>query len=409
MSPALDTLTEDHAAVYDRQLRVWGVEVQRRLMEAKVLIIGLGGLAAEVAKNIVLAGVGTVALVDDTPASAAAPGNFLVEPCTASASASASAENSRSVAEVSAATLQAMNPLVSVRVEPGPPSAAALLAATGAPAPDDNDLAPPRPESSMAAQAEAEALRSLVSRYDTVVSCGLALREVAALDELCRLYGKQLFAGSVRGASSFVFADLGPKHTYTVKGEIGEKVVEYGTFQDAMKADLSTVNKRTHPLYLVVRGESKLPGAVLLGAVRVCMSCWEFEKEHSRPAAGLGDAAAVQAIAQRLAEAAAAAKAGAGAGAAAATAALPEGLVEGFVLDGGRGREGAVAPGAAVEAMEAEAEATPLGELAPVCAVVGGVMANNLLRAVSQVNPPLRNLFFYSFFVRDGLGVEEYF
>jgi hypothetical protein len=75
------------------------------LSAAKVLIIGGDGLAAEVcykgfqayycdldqdpvplqlqtmqvAKNIVLAGVGTVAIADDTPCSQANPGNFLIQ------------------------------------------------------------------------------------------------------------------------------------------------------------------------------------------------------------------------------------------------------------------------------------------------------------------------------------------
>jgi len=43
-----------------------------------VLIAGCTGLAAEVAKNIVLAGVGSVTLVDDTPCSSRPPSNFLI-------------------------------------------------------------------------------------------------------------------------------------------------------------------------------------------------------------------------------------------------------------------------------------------------------------------------------------------
>eukprot|EP00775_Hariotina_reticulata_P002684 gene2684-2985_t len=56
------TLTDDQSAVYDRQLRVWGVEVQKKLTSARVLLVGFGQLAAEVAKNITLAGVGHVTL-----------------------------------------------------------------------------------------------------------------------------------------------------------------------------------------------------------------------------------------------------------------------------------------------------------------------------------------------------------
>lgn len=37
---------------YDRQVRIWGAEAQKRLQTAKVLLCGLRGLNVEVAKNI---------------------------------------------------------------------------------------------------------------------------------------------------------------------------------------------------------------------------------------------------------------------------------------------------------------------------------------------------------------------
>jgi len=58
------TITEDEAALYDRQIRLWGLDAQKRLRGAKVLIIGLSGLGAEVAKNIILSGVKSVTLLD---------------------------------------------------------------------------------------------------------------------------------------------------------------------------------------------------------------------------------------------------------------------------------------------------------------------------------------------------------
>jgi len=80
-------ITEDEAAVYDRQIRVWGIEAQKRsefsfsalfpsiasfalfahtfgilldhsLRASKVLVVGLGSFGAELCKNIVLAGIG---------------------------------------------------------------------------------------------------------------------------------------------------------------------------------------------------------------------------------------------------------------------------------------------------------------------------------------------------------------
>eukprot|EP01006_Ploeotia_vitrea_P020003 TRINITY_DN52254_c0_g1_i1.p1 TRINITY_DN52254_c0_g1~~TRINITY_DN52254_c0_g1_i1.p1 ORF type:complete len:330 (+),score=46.49 TRINITY_DN52254_c0_g1_i1:51-992(+) len=49
---------------YDRQIRLWGLDAQKRMLEAKVLIVNLGGIGVEIAKNIVLSGVGSVHIVD---------------------------------------------------------------------------------------------------------------------------------------------------------------------------------------------------------------------------------------------------------------------------------------------------------------------------------------------------------
>jgi ubiquitin-like 1-activating enzyme E1 A len=60
-------LSAQEAALYDRQIRLWGVDAQRRLRSSKVLVIGVSALAAEVMKNVVLAGVGALHILDDTP------------------------------------------------------------------------------------------------------------------------------------------------------------------------------------------------------------------------------------------------------------------------------------------------------------------------------------------------------
>jgi hypothetical protein len=41
-------MSDREAAVYDRAIRLWGAEAQKRLMTAKVLVYGIDGLAAEV-------------------------------------------------------------------------------------------------------------------------------------------------------------------------------------------------------------------------------------------------------------------------------------------------------------------------------------------------------------------------
>lgn len=51
--------------MYDRQIRLWGLEAQNRMRSAHVLVVGFSGIATEVIKNIVLAGIGTLTIIDD--------------------------------------------------------------------------------------------------------------------------------------------------------------------------------------------------------------------------------------------------------------------------------------------------------------------------------------------------------
>ena len=95
-------ISEDEAALYDRQIRLWGVDAQKkwnlilntrkipylwnfstiyktyiyiyiynnllfiiyRLINSKILIINMKGLGAEIAKNLVLSGMNSLTLLD---------------------------------------------------------------------------------------------------------------------------------------------------------------------------------------------------------------------------------------------------------------------------------------------------------------------------------------------------------
>lgn len=50
---------------YDRQIRLWGTSGQRRLCNAKVILIGCSGAGIQAIKNLVLPGVGHISIWDD--------------------------------------------------------------------------------------------------------------------------------------------------------------------------------------------------------------------------------------------------------------------------------------------------------------------------------------------------------
>lgn len=50
---------------YDRQLRLWGANGQRALMESNILLINADAVGTETLKNLVLPGVGNVTILDE--------------------------------------------------------------------------------------------------------------------------------------------------------------------------------------------------------------------------------------------------------------------------------------------------------------------------------------------------------
>ncbi|CDR96221.1 SUMO-1-ACTIVATING ENZYME E1A, putative [Babesia bigemina] len=58
------SLSNQDALLYDRQIRLWGIEAQQRMMSAQVLFLGKNGIQEEAMKNLVLSGVG-VTLAND--------------------------------------------------------------------------------------------------------------------------------------------------------------------------------------------------------------------------------------------------------------------------------------------------------------------------------------------------------
>lgn len=59
-----ETVSADEIALYDRQIRLWGLEAQNRIRNANILLVSVKALANEIAKNLVLAGIGSITLAD---------------------------------------------------------------------------------------------------------------------------------------------------------------------------------------------------------------------------------------------------------------------------------------------------------------------------------------------------------
>jgi ubiquitin-activating enzyme E1 len=163
--------------LYSRQLYVMGKSAMLRMAESDVLVIGLSGLGAEAAKNLVLAGVRSVVVHDPKPVKLA---DLSSHWCLNEHSLG------KSRAEESVSRLMELNPYVKVSQWSGSSEIG----------PDD--------------------LRKFRAVLCVDQDVGMQLR----LNEAARQTGCRFISASSRGAFASVFCDFGPEHvTYDVNGE----------------------------------------------------------------------------------------------------------------------------------------------------------------------------------------------
>lgn len=166
-------LTEQETELYDRQIRLWGLESQKRIRTSRILIAGLNGLGAEVAKNIILSGVKSVTLLDHQLVS---ENDF----CSQFFAPHDSVGVNR--AEASLIRAQALNPMVEIII--------------------DKQNVSDKPD-------------EFFGQFDVVVLIEAPTATLVRVDNACRLKGVQFFAGDVWGMHGYSFIDL-QSHDFVV-------------------------------------------------------------------------------------------------------------------------------------------------------------------------------------------------
>jgi ubiquitin-like 1-activating enzyme E1 A len=164
-------ITDDEAALYDRQIRLWGLDAQKRLRAARVLLIGVGGLGAEVAKNIVLAGVKSVTLLDAAEVTVRdSCCQFLVN----------RSDIGQNRALCSLDRTQQLNPMVQVKVD---------------------------------TECSVNKTEEYFASFDVICATCCTLSELLRIDEICQRLNVAFFAGDVFGYYGYMFANL-HEHEY---------------------------------------------------------------------------------------------------------------------------------------------------------------------------------------------------
>ncbi|CAN6371986.1 unnamed protein product, partial [Urochloa humidicola] len=214
-------LTAQETALYDRQIRVWGVDAQKRLSKAHVLVCGMNGTTIEFCKNIVLAGVGSLSLMDDHIVTEDdLNANFLIPP-------DESIYGGRSRAEVCCESLKDFNPMVRVSIEKGDPS---LI---------DGEF---------------------LDKFDIVVVSNASLKTKLFINDNCRKRSKRIafYTIDCKDSCGEIFVDL-QKHSYV---------------QEAISVPWNNLPKRTAKLYFAMRvlenyelSEGRTPGETTLSDI----------------------------------------------------------------------------------------------------------------------------------------------
>ncbi|KAM8707216.1 hypothetical protein ACLKA7_011331 [Drosophila subpalustris] len=310
-------LTEAENELYDRQIRLWGLESQKRLRTANILISGLNGLGAEITKNIILSGVNLVKLHDDKLVSEE---DF----CSQFLAARESLGSNR--AEASLARARALNPMVDISADTQP-----LKEKTG----------------------------DFFGQFDVVVINGESNEELIRIDTICRELGVRFFAADVWGMFGFHFASL-QKHCfvenvfkYKVVSKPSEKVkcetvstpvqreVEYPAYSTWLDFD---INAPSYQRKLKRDG----PGIILLRVLQ------NFRSTHKRDPSYKSrdsDIALLEKIRDEL---------------------MPN------------------------SALNNDALGLLFAQISPAVAVVGGVVAQEIIKVVTKMEAPHRNLFIFN-------------
>ncbi|XP_051148139.1 SUMO-activating enzyme subunit 1B-1-like [Andrographis paniculata] len=311
-----EQLTEQETALYDRQIRVWGADAQRRLSKSHILVSGLKGSVVECCKNIVLAGVGSVTLNDDRAVTEELlSANFLIPP-------EEDVYAGKSLAELCCDSLKDFNPMVRVSVEKG-------------------DL------SSFSAD--------FLSKFDAVVISSCSASTKQSVNEKCRKLLKRIafYTVDCRDSCGEIFVDL-QSYKYTSKKgeEAADCLLEYPSFKEAISVPWKSLPRKVSKLYFAMRvvekfeeREGRNPGETSAADLP---DVQKLRKEHCEE----------HSVNESL---------------------IPDSLLQ-RLLEGRR-------------------------EFPPVCAIIGGVLGQEVIKAISGKGDPIKNFFYFD--VMNGQGVIE--
>ncbi|KAL2074887.1 hypothetical protein VTL71DRAFT_8666 [Oculimacula yallundae] len=254
--PVPTGISADEIALYDRQIRLWGVQAQEKIRNANILLISMKALANEIAKNLVLAGIHSLTIVDHELITANDLGSqfFISE-----------SDVGTNRAEAAAPQIRRLNPRVSVIV-------------------DQTDIRLRGPD--------------YFGAFDIVIATDLHPDSLNIINTATRINHKPFYAAGVHGFYGFIFSDL-IQHDYVVEREksnrataIGQEtrtrsIVDVKVKKESGKNVEMVTKRELYSTWFLASDAATLPAEFLksrrrLKAVTPILSClralWEFRQ-----------------------------------------------------------------------------------------------------------------------------------
>jgi len=175
------------------------------------------------------------------------------------------------------------------------------------------------------------------------------------LNDACRRLGKPFYAGGTYGVLGYIFCDL-LKHDYVAPNDRSvPKEAQKNIKLSATYPPLSEALR--HRWTALTKRQTKEVNPAVVFAI---LALWEYEKVHDQLPAGSADVAELQSIANAMISAA---------------------DVKKQVLE--------KIPSELIQSLSETARS----EFSPVCAIVGGMLAQDILKTLGARDPPIANFF----------------
>ncbi|XP_033214220.1 SUMO-activating enzyme subunit 1 [Belonocnema kinseyi] len=309
-------LTDAEAELYDRQIRLWGLESQKRLRSAKILLIGLNGYCAEVAKNIILAGVKSVRFMDHRPLSPLDVCSQFLAPRD---------QIGKNRAQASLQRAKNLNAMVSVTA-------------------DESNL-DDKPD-------------EFFHNFDVICASECTVTQIKRLNKIARKQNINFFVGDVWGMFGYTFADLGT-HTFV------EDLVQAKKIQVPEGGETGCKDKFENVTTTVKREETFVPFDRILNIKKLPKEAetyyllqilLNYREKHGK------DPFPSERSSNPIKEEA-------------------DSVIEAYDLG---------------DTIQPLLEGNLYAQVSPVCAILGGVMGQEIIKAVSQKEAPHNNLFIFN-------------